>query len=148
MDDRDPSDSASGDSAFRHRAHVEPRLRLTVLLVDDIADTREMYQRFFLWQGARVITAADGVAALQAVVYESPDVIVLDLAMPRMNGWEVLDILRKDPRSRAVPVLVLSGQGHRDSALNAGADAYCDKPCRPDILFDQVLRLMREPRKV
>jgi CheY-like chemotaxis protein len=121
--------------------------RLTVLFVDDVPDTRLMYQRFFEWQGARVLTASDGVGALQAVLYERPDVVVLDLAMPKITGWEVLQVLKKDPRTRRLPVLVLSGQNARDSAMEAGADSYCDKPCRPDLLLAEVIRLLREPTR-
>ena len=121
------------------------RPRLSVLVVDDVADTRDLYQRFFQFQGARVITAEDGVAALQAALYEHPDAIVLDLAMPGMTGWEVIESLKRNPRTRGIPIVVLSGQGARDSALKAGADSYREKPCLPDELLAEVLRVLREP---
>ena len=137
--------NTSGSPSAQRGTKADAGARLTVLFVDDVPDTRLMYQRFFEWQGARVIMAADGVGALQAVLYERPDVIVLDLAMPKITGWEVLQVLKKDPRTRRLPVLVLSGQNARDSAMEAGADSYCDKPCRPDVLLAEVLRLLREP---
>lgn len=84
---------------------------------------------FFRWLGHKVVIAEDGVAALQAVLHDRFDIVVLDLAMPRITGWEVLQSLRREPRTRNVPVLVLSGQRERESALQAGADAYCEKPC-------------------
>jgi CheY-like chemotaxis protein len=148
-DDREPAPGPSSPhSAPRDRSKKPATdLRLTVLFVDDVADTRLMYQRFFEWQGARVITAADGVGALQAVLYDRPDVIVLDLAMPKITGWEVLQILKKDARSRRLPVLVLSGQNARDSAMDAGADVYLEKPCRPDALLAEIQRLLREPSR-
>jgi CheY-like chemotaxis protein len=118
--------------------------QLSVLIVDDIADTRHLYQHYFEWQGLRVISAADGIAGLQAVLWESPDVIVLDLAMPRMTGWEVLESLKADARTRGIPVIVLSGQGQREQAIVKGADSYCSKPCLPDALLHEVQRVVRE----
>ena len=118
-------------------------LDFSVLIVDDREDSRYVYERYFSFRGARAKTAADGVAALASVALEPPDVIVLDLAMPRMTGWEVLERLKADARTRHIPVLVLSGQMERESAIRCGADAYCDKPCPPDRLLDQVVRLIR-----
>jgi CheY-like chemotaxis protein len=119
--------------------------RLSVLVVDDVEDTRELYERYFQFQGARVLTASDGEAALQAAVTERPDVIVLDLAMPGMTGWEVIRHLKANARTRGIPIVVLSGQCARDSALEAGADSYREKPCLPDELLAEVLRVLRPP---
>jgi CheY-like chemotaxis protein len=116
---------------------------LTVLIVDDVEDTRVLYRHYFEFQGARVLTAADGMAALDLAVAEQPDVIVLDLAMPRMTGWDVLGALKNDARTHGIPVVVLSGQGARQSALEAGADRYCEKPCLPPDLLAEVLRVRR-----
>jgi CheY-like chemotaxis protein len=116
---------------------------LTVLVVDDVEDTRSLYRHYFEYQGARVFTAADGMAALDLAVAEQPDVIVLDLAMPRMTGWDVLGALKNDARTHAIPVLVLSGQGAPQTALEAGADRYLEKPCLPPDLLSEVLRLRR-----
>jgi two-component system, cell cycle response regulator DivK len=135
----------AGDSAAPS-GRVGGSVRLSVLVVDDVEDTRELYQRYFEFQGARVITAGDGVAALQAAVFDRPDVIVLDLAMPGMTGWEVIRSLKNSPMTKRIPIVVLSGQGARDTALQAGADSYREKPCLPDDLLAEVLRLLRQPR--
>ena len=143
---RKPSDPDDSGEAAEASSRITPsRDRLSVLVVDDVADTRELYQRFFQFQGARVITAGDGVTALQAAVYEHPDAIVLDLAMPGMTGWEVIESLKRNPRTRGIPIVVLSGQGAKDSALKAGADSYREKPCLPDELLAEVLRVLRRP---
>jgi two-component system, cell cycle response regulator DivK len=145
---RKPPESDGGDEKQGDpSAEAAGRTRLSVLVVDDVADTRDLYQRFFQFQGARVITAADGVAALQAALFEHPDAIVLDLAMPGMTGWEVIASLKRNPRTRAIPIVVLSGQGARDSALKAGADSYREKPCLPDELLAEILRMLRQPRR-
>lgn len=118
----------------------------TVMIVDDVQDIRELYERFFEFEGARVITAEDGVSALQVVLFHRPDVIILDLAMPRISGLDVIRSLKGDPRTREIPVVVLSGQHDvRKSALEAGADAYIRKPVLPDQLLDQVKRTLRSP---
>jgi CheY-like chemotaxis protein len=91
-----------------------------------------------------MVTAQDGMDALRAVARQRPDVIVLDLAMPKMTGWEVLKSLKGNPSTQHIPVLVLSGQQERQSAIVAGADSYCEKPCLPDALLEQVQKLLRK----
>jgi CheY-like chemotaxis protein len=115
-----------------------------ILLVDDAADTRWMYGRYFEYSGLHVTTAADGMEALQSIDSRRPDVIVLDLAMPLVTGWDVIRELRASPMTRAVPIIALSGQDAKESALAAGADSYCAKPCTPADLLRHVLRLLRQ----
>jgi CheY-like chemotaxis protein len=115
---------------------------LEILIADDSEDARNLYKKYFEFHGVGVDTAGDGVEALAAIRRRRPDILVLDLAMPRMTGWEVLRDLRNDESLRSLPVLVLSGQGVRSSALAAGADGYLDKPCLPQVLLDEVLRLV------
>jgi len=115
---------------------------MRVLLVDDVVDSRDMYALYFGHVGVKVTTANDGLAALAAARFERPDVIVLDLAMPGVTGWDVIRELKADPRTRTIPILVLSGQRERESALRAGADAYREKPCMPDKLFGEMMRVL------
>jgi two-component system, cell cycle response regulator DivK len=128
-------------------AAVRPAHTLTILVVDDVLDTRDMYARYFRFQGMRVVTAADGVAALQAVQFERPDVIVLDLAMPHLSGLDVIKHLKGSAITRAIPIVVVSGQDMPAAALLEGADSYCEKPCVPEALLREVVRILREPRK-
>jgi len=114
-----------------------------VLVVEDVEDAREMYRHFFDFHGMDVATAPDGQAALQAVSVARPDVIVLDLAMPRMTGWEVIRSLKGRARTRDIPILAVSGVGTAHSALDAGADGFLEKPCLPDRLLAEVLRVTR-----
>ena len=116
----------------------------TVMIVDDVQDIRELYEHFFEYHGARVITAADGISALQVVLFHRPDVIVLDVAMPQITGLDVIRSLKGDPRTAGIPVVVVSGQHDvRHAALEAGADAYVRKPVMPDELMTQVQRVLR-----
>jgi two-component system cell cycle response regulator DivK len=121
--------------------------RLSILIVDDVDDTRELYERFMQFQGARVTTARDGLEALQSVTFDKPDVIVLDLAMPRMTGWETIRNLRANRATAAIPIIVVSGQRAKEEALEAGADSYLEKPCLPNELLTEVLRVLREPTR-
>jgi CheY-like chemotaxis protein len=115
---------------------------LSVLIVDDVQDTREMYAIYFQHIGARAATAHDGWSALQSVRQDPPDVIVLDLAMPGgTSGWDVIRKLKASPETRAIPIVVVSGQNARSSALRAGAEMYLEKPCPPADLYAALLQL-------
>jgi CheY-like chemotaxis protein len=116
----------------------------TVMIVDDVQDILDLYEHYFEAQGARVITAGDGISALEVVLFQRPDVIVLDVAMPQITGLDVIRSLKGDPRTRNIPIVVVSGQHDvRRSALEAGADAYVRKPVLPDELLAQVQRVLR-----
>jgi two-component system, cell cycle response regulator DivK len=121
------------------------RPAVTVLFVDDMANIRELYERYFKLKGLRVITAADGLDALQMVELNRPDAIVLDLVMPRMSGWDVIKELRSSAATRHIPIVAMSGRAVRDKALEAGANTYVQKPCLPEELLREVLRILSEP---
>ena len=108
-----------------------------ILIVDDFEDARDLYAEFLRLQGYEVAGAADGPAALHLALPADYDVIVLDLALPRMDGLEVLRHLRKNPKTKSTPIIILSasvGQEPREEALAAGADLFLEKPCLPDEL--------------
>lgn len=121
---------------------VSPGLRGTarVLLVEDHLDTRQMYAEF-LGIDYDVITAADGEDALTLMRLTPPDVIVTDLSLPGMDGFELIARVRSDSTLRAIPVICLSGYGgheHEQRALAAGCDRILQKPCMPDTLAEVV----------
>jgi two-component system, cell cycle response regulator DivK len=123
-----------------------PRLKgLRVLIVDDDTDAREMYARYFRFQGAEVIGASNGLEGTQETVFEQPDVIILDIAMPCMTGIDAMRLIRAEPRTRRTPILALSGHSEpvRTEALAAGADVFVMKPCMPADLYAEVVRLFR-----
>jgi two-component system, cell cycle response regulator DivK len=113
-----------------------------ILIVDDVEDTRELYGEFFRLKGAHALTAADGQAALTMIEQDRPDVVVLDLAMPGVTGWDVMREVKRHSAGRRIPIIVLSGQSAREGALAAGAAAYLSKPCVPDALMDEVQRVL------
>lgn len=145
---RDPGKKPRRAAPSRLRDAVSADVGFSVLIVDDSYDARYIYERYLTFCGARAFTAADGPSALAAARHDPPDIIVLDLALPGLTGWEVLRRLRADARTSDIPVLVLSGQSARESAIHAGADAYCDKPCPPSALLDEVRRLLARRREI
>ena len=107
-----------------------------------------MYSEYLSFRGLGVITAPDGESALELALAKQPELIVMDLAMPGIDGVTVVHRLKRDPRTRRIPVLILTGHALRaiqEGALEAGADAFLTKPCLPAELEEQVWRLLRRP---
>ena len=114
-----------------------------ILLVDDVADNIDVYTQFFLHRGWRTATASNGQEGLTIAAGLRPDVIVLDLGMPGMDGWEVARRLRADPVTGSIPILALTGHVLGDSrrrAREAGVDEFLTKPCLPQDLAEAVKR--------
>jgi len=115
-----------------------------VIVIDDDADARRIYSEFLRAKGFTVFTAPDGRTGLTKTVELLPDVIVLDLAMPKVDGWTVLKHVRESSLTAPIPVVVVTAViDARDEAFYAGANAYLTKPCPPDILYLQVAALAR-----
>lgn len=101
----------------------------TVLVVDDDPGNRDLLERFLKKEGYQVVCAQDGVEALQRVEEVSPDLVILDIVMPRMGGYEVLQYLKSHPDYRYIPVLMFTAYANEKiQALEAGADDFLSKP--------------------
>ena len=123
---------------------VAPR----VLLVDDDAATLEGFAKYLAGCGFEVLPAATGQQALTIAMTWAPDVIVLDLGLPDIDGWEVARQLKASPRTVAVPIVALTGADHeheRASAMRAGCDRHLAKPCIPADLVDAIRRSLNQP---
>ncbi len=112
----------------------------TILVVDDEADSRDLLRHMLEELGCRVVTARDGVEGLDVARREAPDLITLDLMMPRMNGWEMLRALRDDPEIREVPVVIVSLLAEDGSGQVLGAVDLLQKPVDRDALSRAVRR--------
>lgn len=122
---------------------VPPARRCTVLLVDDVHDSREMYAFFLRTSGYAVHEAADGSDVLALAVEFRPDVVVMDLSLPSMDGWAAIASLSAHPDTAAIPVVILSAHtfpADEQRAKETGAAAFLAKPCPPDHLA----RIVRE----
>ena len=124
------------------------RPRPLVLVVDDFLDAREMYAQYFTFSGYRVVEAENGAEAVRKALELAPQVILMDLSMPGMDGWEATRRLKADARTRHIPVIALTGHalaGFPESAKKAGCDAFVTKPCLPDTLVGEVRRVLGAP---
>lgn len=117
-----------------------------VLIADDKATSRELVRTVLENSGYFVIEAADGIEALQNARDGLPDLIILDLQMPGLNGFAVLQELRNDRQFAATPILALTAsamQGDRERAMTIGFNGYLTKPLGLALLRSEVERLLR-----
>ncbi len=125
------------------------RGRQLVLVVEDYQDAREMYAAYLQFSGFDVAEAGNGIEAVEKTTELLPDIVLMDLALPRMDGWEATRRLKADARTRHIPVVALTGHalaGHADGAREAGCDAFVTKPCLPDALVAEIRRLLDQKR--
>ena len=119
--------------------------RNVVLIAEDDDDNREGYAEYLSFLGYRVEQASDGDRAWALVQDVRPDVLLLDLALPGTDGWEVARRVRSDPRTHGTLIIVLSAcvfPGDVERAKAAGCDLFLDKPCYPEAVADAIARLL------
>ena len=136
-----PEAAVTGKRRAATGADVAP----LILLVDDAEDAREMYGTRLADVGLRVENAVDGEHALWKVDALGPDLVVMDLAMPTLDGWEATRKIKAHPKTRHIPVVALTGHVTPDAlrrAREAGADVVLTKPCTPDALLAVIRRLL------
>ena len=116
-----------------------------ILVVDDYEDAREMYAEYLRFCGFRVAEARNGNEALEQAFTLMPDLVLMDLSLPGMDGWEATRQLKADERTRNIPVVALTGHalaGASEGAKKAGCDSFVTKPCLPDDLVVEVKRML------
>jgi two-component system, cell cycle response regulator DivK len=122
-----------------------------ILVVDDYQDAREMYAEYLQFSGFRVAEAKNGNEAVEQAFALKPDLILMDLSLPGMDGWEATRVLKADERTRHIPVVALTGHalaGSSEGAKQAGCDSFVTKPCLPDDLVVEVRRMLGMVNKV
>jgi DNA-binding response OmpR family regulator len=121
-----------------------------ILVAEDERDIRELIGFTLRHHGHEVLSASNGEDALAIALRELPDLVLLDIRMPRLTGYDVCRRLRAEPTTRDIPVAFLSAKG-QDSEVQAGMDAgatdYILKPFAPDQLVNRVSLLLGQPRK-
>jgi putative two-component system response regulator len=145
-----PSDPPRTIGGFRAAVMSETTIqtsrRSRVLVVDDLESIRVLFQRLLAADGHDIVCAGDGVAALEAVYRHQPDVILLDVTMPLMDGLEVCRRLKADPATRLTPIVLVTGRADlsdRLRGIEAGADEILEKPVNPSELQARVRSLSR-----
>jgi two-component system cell cycle response regulator DivK len=124
-----------------------------ILIVDDNIDAREMYGMYLQHEGFRWTEAVNGQDAITQTAVEKPALILMDATMPRMDGWEAIRLLKGDPATKNIPLIMLTAhafQEHRDRAAEVGVDAFLAKPVLPDQLANEICRVLKigSPKKV
>jgi DNA-binding response OmpR family regulator len=122
----------------------------TLLIVEDDADLLEVLRLTFTHEGYRVVLAKDGVQALDLAQRHDPDLVILDLMLPKLDGIEVCRRLREEPAFKRLPILMLTAKGEESDVvlgLGVGADDYMVKPTRPRELVARVRGLLRRTSK-
>jgi two-component system, cell cycle response regulator DivK len=116
-----------------------------ILLADDTEDNRDLYGTVLSLAGWRVEYAENGREAVDKARSAQPAVVVMDLGMPVMDGWQATRVIKAEPETKHIPVIALSGHVTTEArmrALAAGAAAFCSKPCDPAALVDAVRQLL------
>lgn len=116
-----------------------------ILVVDDYQDAREMYAEYLQFSGFRVAEAKNGNEAVEQAFALKPDLILMDLSLPGIDGWEATRRLKADDATRHIPIVALTGHalaGASEGARRAGCDSFVTKPCLPDDLVVEVRRML------
>lgn len=117
----------------------------TILIVEDNELSRDMLSRRLRRRGYEVLTAIDAEVGLEIAVRDKPNLILMDMSLPRIDGWEATRRLKADPQTQAIPVIALTAHamnGDRESALEAGCDDYDTKPVELPRLLGKIERLL------
>jgi two-component system cell cycle response regulator DivK len=130
-------------------AHQKPartvRARPLILIVEDQSELRQLYAQQLSISGFDVIEARDGAEAITHTTAHEPDVVLMDLSLPVVDGWEATRRLKSDVRTAHIPVVALTahdGAGELQRATRAGCDWFVPKPCPPDALIAEVRRVL------
>jgi CheY-like chemotaxis protein len=118
------------------------------LIAEDQQELRQLYAQQLAMSGFDVIEAANGAEAIDLTSLNLPDVILMDLSMPVVDGWEATKRLRADQRTAHIPVVALTahdGSGELQRATTAGCNWFVPKPCPPDALITEVRRILSGP---
>ncbi|HAN54817.1 MAG TPA: hybrid sensor histidine kinase/response regulator, partial [Betaproteobacteria bacterium] len=116
-----------------------------VMVVDDSLTVRKITGRMLAREGYQVITAKDGLDALQMLQDSVPDVMLLDIEMPRMDGFELTRTMRADPKLASVPIIMITSRTadkHRDHAFSLGVNDYLGKPFQEEVLLARIAELL------
>jgi CheY-like chemotaxis protein len=116
-----------------------------VLLVEDNEDNRIVYSTILQHFGYRVMEALNGEEGIAKARAEKPDLILMDISIPVIDGWEATQVLKRDPETRQIPIIALTAHAlasDREKAMEVGCDSYLAKPCEPKAVVSEVERFI------
>ncbi|MFQ3680140.1 MAG: response regulator, partial [Pseudanabaenaceae cyanobacterium] len=146
-----PNLPAFNDFLSRLKRQVGPTAGKQILIVDDDPHIRELLRQELEGEGYTVWEAADGMAAIRQVKVQRPDLVILDVMMPQMNGFDAAAVLRNDPLTADIPILMLSIVQDRERGYRLGIDRYLPKPIAKGQLLNAIESLLHQgtsPKKV
>jgi len=117
-----------------------------IMIVDDFKDDRDMYGHYLTQKGYRVTLACDGQEALDKAFQSRPDLIVMDLWLPVIGGWEATRRLKADKRTSSTPIVILTARALVQAA-SLGCEGCLVKPCLPEVLLAEVNRILEKPEQ-
>ena len=129
------------------RAEVSPRVGKTILVVDDEANVRRFLSYELTKRGYRVIEASNGTETIGLVRKHHPDLITLDVLMPDIDGFDVTTLLKSDPNTKDIPILILSVVEDKEKGYKLGANDYLTKPLDTKVLMNKIARLLSGEKK-
>lgn len=121
-----------------------------ILIAEDERDIRDLITFTLRFAGYEVVAASNGEEAVQLVLQEMPDLILMDVRMPRMTGYEACAAVKANPKTQHIPVIFLSAKGQESeiqTGLDAGADEYLLKPFAPDQLVARIQEVLSQHGK-
>ena len=116
-----------------------------ILLVEDNEMNRDMLSRRLVRNGYEVVIAIDGQQGVDMALSERPDLILMDISIPVIDGWEATQVLKHDPDTRGIPIIALTAHAlasDREKAMEVGCDGYLAKPCEPRAVVAEVQRFL------
>ena len=138
--------AAATSQPAEHEPQIAPEMggKLSVMVVDDSVTVRKVASRLLERHGMEVIVAKDGVEAMTKLQDTLPSVMLLDIEMPRMDGFELASLMRHDERMQQVPIVMITsrtGEKHRERATEIGVNKFMGKPFQEDDLLDAISEL-------
>ena len=120
-------------------------MKKKIVLVDDEPDIVKTMEMFLKQEGFNVITASDGIMALDKIRKEMPDLIILDIMLPKLDGYKVCRMLKFDEKYDKIPIVIFTARAQeldKDKAKEVKADAYITKPFQPELLLAKIKELL------
>jgi chemosensory pili system protein ChpA (sensor histidine kinase/response regulator) len=141
--------SMTSAEPLRDEEAVDKERVTTVMVVDDSITVRKVTTRLLERNGMHVVTAKDGVDAVAVLQETIPDVFLLDIEMPRMDGYELATHIRNDAKLKNIPIIMITsrtGEKHRQRAIDIGVNRYLGKPYQESDLMDNINEILNESR--